>query len=79
MIKLNRNKIYEFGYSKPTIKIRVIDKETNHILEEFTIHKCIKRKNKLYFYAFEGKGKLTFQNINYATKYWNIIKNTLNK
>lgn len=77
-MRITKHRIYEIGNTN-TVIIQEIDKQTNKIIESFIAYKSNRRKNILFIKSYTGTLKLTFNSINRAKKYHEIINNKLNE
>ena len=69
----------ESAYSAdiPYCKRYIIDKIDNILLYSLKVYKIFRRKNKIFVWAYNGKGKFTFKDENYSKKYYNLMKDHL--
>jgi len=73
-ITLNRNKIEEIGAHLPEAILKLQNKKTNEIIYTFEVYKVIRRKQKLYCHAYNGRLTLNFKNIQFAKKNKKLIQ-----
>jgi hypothetical protein len=75
-MELNRNKLYNIG-KEPTFILKAYNKIDNTIIDSLEVYKIFRRKNKIFIWAYEGKGELIFKDENYSKKYYNLMKDHL--